>query len=115
MFTPIEQPPLWEFAEADSIFMKQMYLPKKGMVVPQHAHAYDHYTLLAHGALHVFSDEQDFGVVHAPKPIFIKAGVKHTLISMEPETVAYCIHNLTGRKEVEIVAEHQLEIAPCGA
>ena len=104
-FQPIEQPPVWEFAETNGIFIKQMPLPEVGMAVPQHSHEYDHYTMLATGSLKVIKNGVEMGVFHAPKPIFIEAGAKHLLISMEPNTLAYCIHR-TDR--MEIVEEHQV-------
>ncbi len=114
-FHPIEQPGSWEFASADGLFIKQMPLKDAGMAVPQHAHTYDHYTMLAAGSLKVIKDGVEIGIFKAPKPIFIEAGAKHLLISMEPNTLAYCIHNIARTGEVEIAEEHQLEIEPCGA
>lgn len=112
-FRPIEQPPVWEFGDAVAgIFIKQMPLPEVGMAVPQHSHEYDHYTMLATGCLKVIKDGVEIGVFHAPKPIFIEARAKHLLISMEPNTLAYCIHR-TDR--MGIIEEHKLEVEPCGA
>lgn len=109
-FYAIEQPPVWEFVGTDDIFIKQMPLPEKGMVVPQHSHTYSHYTMLATGSLRVIKDGVDIGVFHAPKPIWIEAGCKHLLISESPNTLAYCIHNLHGREDVDIADEHHIDI-----
>lgn len=113
-FYETEQPPDWEFVGVDGIFIKMMPLPNPGMAVPQHAHTYDHYTMLASGGLAVWADGVKMGEFDAPKPILIKAGVKHLLISTKPNTVAYCIHNLHGEDAVSIEEEHTLEIEPCG-
>ena len=114
-FIATEQPPLWEFFGVDGIFIKQMPLPRVGMAVPQHAHTYDHYTLLAAGGLSVWVDGVKIGDYEAPKPIFIKAGTKHLLISTQPNTIAYCIHNLHDEDAVDIKSEHELEVQSCGA
>jgi len=106
----VEQPEDWEFAGADGVFIKQMSLPKKGMVVPQHAHTYDHYTMLATGSLKVIKDGVEMGVFYAPKPIFIAAKAKHLLIAMVDDTLAYCIHNISETGEVEIAEFHEIDI-----
>lgn len=105
-----KQPDSWEFHGTDDIFIKQMFLPKSGMVVPQHAHAFDHYTLLASGSMQVWADGVKHGDYVAPSSIFIKAGIKHLLISRQDNTVAYCIHNLHGKDAVEVVETHELEV-----
>ena len=111
-FYETEQPDNWEFVGADGVFIKQMDLPKKGMVVPQHAHVYDHYTMLAKGSLQVIRDGVEIGIFHAPKPIFIPAKSKHLLIAMEDDTLAYCVHNLSHTGEVDIFEEHTVTILP---
>jgi 3-dehydroquinate synthase class II len=45
------------------------------------------------------------GDFKAPVPIHIKAGIKHTFLSLEPNTIVYCIH-ATGGDEVEVLDEH---------
>jgi len=111
-FYEVEQPESLEFTCADAVFVKQMSLPKKGMTVPQHSHTYDHTTFLATGALQVIRDGVDFGVFHAPVPIFIPAKTKHLLIAMADDTLAYCVHNLMHSGEVEIHELHTLDILP---
>lgn len=112
-FYPTEQPPDWEFFGVDGIFMKMMMLPRVGMVVPQHSHAYDHYTLLATGGMQVWVDGVKQAEYEAPTPILIRKGVKHMLISTQPNTLAYCIHNLHGEDAVAIEDEHKLEMESC--
>ena len=111
-FYEVEQPQDWEFAGADGVFIKQMSLPKRGMVIPQHAHTYDHYTMLATGSLKVIKDGEEIGIFHAPKPIFIAAKSKHMLIAMVDDTLAYCIHNISATGEVDIHDEHHIDILP---
>jgi hypothetical protein len=103
-----EQPPEWEHTGADGVFIKQMLLAQAGMMVPQHAHEYDHTTMLATGSVRVWIDGQLAGDHTAPKPLFIQARIKHTFQSLEPATLLYCIHNVAGRAGVKIHAEHQL-------
>jgi len=111
-FHETDQPESAEFSCVDAIFVKQMDLPKKGMVVPQHAHVYDHTTMVAKGSIRVIRDGVDLGVFYAPKPIFIRAKTKHLLIAMEDDTLAYCLHNLSHSGEVEIHEAHTIDILP---
>ena len=97
-----------DFALADGIHVKQMVLPKKGMVVPQHSHRYDHTTMLAHGSVHIFAGDEDLGYRKAPCPIFIHKGVKHLFLSLEDNTVLYCIHNIRRSGAIEVAEEHHI-------
>lgn len=105
----IEQPPLWEHTAPDGVFIKQMLLKDAGMLVPQHAHVYDHTSMLAVGAVRMWSDGELVGDYAAPCPIFIKAKVKHTFLSLEPGTLIYCIHNVSRTGHVDVHEEHHLK------
>lgn len=94
-----------EFSIVDNIFIKQMHLKDAGMFVPQHSHKYDHTSMLAVGSVRVWCDGALVGEFNAPKPIEIKAGTKHTFMSLEPNTIVYCIHN-TRDHDLEIDSEH---------
>lgn len=102
-----EQPPEWEYLAPDGIFIKQMFLKDSGTVVPQHSHVYDHVSMLAVGSVRAWADEVLLGEFKAPYPIHIKARVKHTFLTLEPNTLIYCVHNVRTQK-VEIHEEHQL-------
>lgn len=103
----IEQPPLWEHTSVDGVFIKQMLLKEQGTMVPQHAHVYDHTTMLAVGSVRVWVDGKLEGDFQAPHPLFIRSKVKHTFQSLEPNTLLYCIHRSRGGP-IAIHAEHQL-------
>lgn len=104
----IEQPPVWERTTPDGVFIKQMYLKVRGTLVPQHSHVYDHTSMLARGSVRAWAGDELLGDFTAPCPIFIKAKVKHTFLSLEHDTLIYCIHRLHGDdKTVPIHEEHQ--------
>lgn len=103
----VEQPPDWEHTSIDGVFIKQMYLKTSGSVVPQHAHVYDHTSMLARGRIKMWAGDEYIGEYAAPTPIFIKAKVKHTFQTLEPDTLIYCIHNV-GKGEVQVHEMHQL-------
>ena len=102
---------MWEHTGADGIFIKQMYIAEMGTMVPQHAHAYDHTTLLARGSVRVWLEGIRQGDFRAPQPLFIRAKLKHTFQSLEPDTLLYCIHNVARTGVVKIHAEHQFKTA----
>lgn len=94
-----------EWIVQDDIFIKQMFLRKAGIFVPQHSHKYDHASMLASGSIRVWCDDVLVGDFKAPHPISIKAGTKHTFQSLEP-SIVYCIHNISRQESVEIQSEH---------
>jgi quercetin dioxygenase-like cupin family protein len=103
-----EQPTGVEIHTADGVFIKQMVIRSYGTIVPQHAHVWDHTSMLAAGSVAVWREGQFDRTYDAPAAIFIKAGVKHLFQSLMPNTIIYCIHNLHGEQAVKILEEHQL-------
>jgi hypothetical protein len=104
-----DQPPSAEFITPDGVFIKEMLLPVAELYVQQHAQEYAHTSLLACGSVRVWAGKdgtsEDF---HAPAPIEIAAGVKHTFMSLEDNTVIYCIHNVSRTAgQVQVRDEHQ--------
>ena len=104
----IEQPYGVEIHFSDGIFIKQMHIPKAGTIVPQHAHEYDHLSMLAAGAVRVWAGGLSEKEYVAPIGIPIAAGVKHRFLSLVDNTVIYCIHNISRTGEVDIAEEHQI-------
>ncbi len=94
----------------ERIFVKQMHMEKAGVYVPKHKHDYDHCSMLAAGSIRVWHDEKLIGDFKAPQPLTVKAGIFHTFMSLEPNTLVYCIH-ATKDGEVEVAGE-QTEINP---
>lgn len=104
-FESVELPDV-EFTIQDGIFIKQMYLDRAGLYVPQHSHKYDHASMLASGSVRLWKDGELAGDFKAPTPINITAGTKHTFMSLEPNTVIYCIHRTDRHGIVEVDEEH---------
>jgi hypothetical protein len=96
-----------EFAVADGIFIKQMHMDRAGTYVPQHSHKYDHTSMLATGSIRVWQNDICIGDFKAPIPIEIKAGVKHTFVSLEPNTTVWCIHRIDRTGDVEVDEYHE--------
>ena len=104
----IEQPIRKDFRTVDGVQIIQMHIPQKGTVVPQHSHVYPHTSMLAIGSVRVWKDGEIIGEFKAPQPIFIEEHCKHTFMSLEDNTIIYCLHNLHGKDDVQIHEEHIL-------
>lgn len=107
------QPVSVDFALPDGIFIKQVHVRERGTYLPQHSHAYEHATMIAHGSVKVWVDGEldrrvPEGIYKAPVPVMIAAGVKHLFLALEDDTVLFCIHNASRSGEVEVLDEHQL-------
>lgn len=96
-------------AEADGVFVKQMVVPHAQTIVPQHAHAYAHLTMLAKGSMEVWAEAAFLGRFQAPAPIYIEANVKHSFLTLEDDTIAYCIHRTDRTGAIEIAELNSLE------
>lgn len=94
------------FHDADDIFFKQYRLPKDALV-PQHAHDYDHTTLVASGRIRAWCGEELLGDIDGPQALTIRAHCKHTFLALA-DTVIYCVHNMRGREAYKISQEHRL-------
>lgn len=104
----ITQPYGVETITTDGVFIKQMFIRNAGTCVPQHAHVWDHTSLLAKGSVFCWKDGKLDQRYEAPAAILVKAGVKHMFQSLEDDTILYCIHNLHSEDKVAVLAEHDL-------
>lgn len=103
-----EQPHCVEHFTADGVYVRQIVVKKKGSLIPQHAHAYDHLTMIVKGSVKVWEDGVPKDDRKAPDSIYIKAGTKHGFLTLEADTILYCIHNVSRTGQVEISDEHQI-------
>lgn len=85
-----------------NIFSRMMHFKRAGDIEVEHAHQFDHLTLLAKGRLKVKVN----GVVSefaAPHMIYIEKNKVHELEALVDGTVAYCIHALRNKDNDEII------------
>ena len=108
--TCLEQPPAdLEWVTNDGIFLKEMRLAKAGTLVPQHAHTYEHTSIILRGMVRVWKDGDLLGDFSPPRALRIPARAKHTFMSLVADTSVLCVHNLNGLTHVSVLEEHQLE------
>ncbi len=105
-----DQPTTTDIKIVDGVFVKTMQCRHAGMVLPQHAHSYDHLSVIAAGAVRVFADDRLMGHFEAPHSLVIKARVKHRFETLVPGVLILCIHNARRAEdgEVAIHEEHHL-------
>jgi hypothetical protein len=104
------QPRTSDLKIVDGIFVKVIDVPDAWTLIPQHSHAHDHVSLIATGAVQVYVGRSAPFEAIAPCALTIVAGVKHSFLSLEPNTRICCIHNVERTGEVEVLEEHQLEL-----
>jgi quercetin dioxygenase-like cupin family protein len=83
-----------DFFEANGVAIKQLAIKDKGTVVFQHKHEYDHVSLISVGGIQVWINGARQDDVTAPDALTIKANVEHEFVTIEDNTVLYCIHNI---------------------
>lgn len=95
----------------DGIFAKSTTFPRAGMVAPQHAHSYDHLSIISSGAVEVEKDGKSLGYYGAPSVIHIEARAKHLFRILQSGTTVVCIHNSDRAEagEIAIHEEHHLD------
>ena len=103
----VEQP-IGTVSEADGVTVVTMRVPRAQTIVPQHAHAYDHLTLIGYGALDAWAGQSFMGRFRAGQTLLIKADVKHSFVTLVDDTVAYCIHRTDRTGAIEITSEHRI-------
>ena len=112
-YTPhADQPTTVDIKIADGIFAKSTTFPSAGMVAPQHAHEYDHLSIIASGAVEVEKDGVSLGYFEAPAVIHIEARAKHLFRIVHFDTTVICVHNSDRAEagEIAIHEEHHLDM-----
>jgi mannose-6-phosphate isomerase-like protein (cupin superfamily) len=79
------------------IYFRALLLPDKGDLVPQHAHDYDHVTLVCAGAVRMWVNGVWVEDIPAFRAVLVKAGAEHVFQALHPMTRLACVHNLAGK------------------
>ena len=92
------------------IYCKIYRVPEAGTIIPQHAHVYDHQTMVMQGAVYVERSGQPSGRYDAPAIVKIRAQEKHAFTTLAPNTVLACVHNADHLDDGEpaVAEEHHL-------
>lgn len=98
----------YEVTTADGIWIKRYTFPVAGSIVAQHAHVWDHTTMIVTGAVYLWRDGVLDGRHDGPACLFVKAGVKHTFQTIENDTTVLCIHNALHPQVAAVLDEHRV-------
>jgi len=98
----VERMPTVQLGCVANLFSRMMHFNNAGDIEYGHTHSFDHLTLLAKGKLKVTVEGQVTEFT-APHMIYIKADKMHELVSLEDDTVAFCIHALRDKKHEDIL------------
>lgn len=101
----VQQPVSTDVAIYGGIFAKRHVLPVAGTYVPQHAHAYDHLSVITAGGMRAWCDGALLGDFYAPHELRIGAHTKHVFMSLADATSFYCLHSVDAFEESE---QHEL-------
>jgi quercetin dioxygenase-like cupin family protein len=84
---------------SSGVYAKETRIPA-GQVLVQHAHKYDHLSILAQGSVEVLVDGKK-KILHAPACLTIEANKHHGVKSLT-DVIWYCIHATSCADEDEI-------------
>lgn len=101
------QPEETDIAICPGLFVKTAVFTA-GTFIPQHAHTFDHLSVVAYGGVVVWADGECLGEFWAPKGIYIRARVKHLFRALVDRTTVLCIHRLNDDGEIGIAEHHRI-------
>lgn len=87
--------------EVAGIYFRSVFLPFKGMTVPQHMHDHDHATFCGSGSARVYVNDQFHCDVKAGHAIEIKAGKRHLFEALEDDTRLTCVHDIASVEAIK--------------
>jgi hypothetical protein len=88
-----EHQPTTDLTLYAGIYAKVWTIADRGTVLPQHAHEWDHISLIASGKVHIWQRDDYLGVYTAPAMVKIPARAFHRFETITDNVVIVCIHN----------------------
>lgn len=88
-----EHQPYSELTLFAGIYLKTWTVQDRGTLLPQHAHTWDHISLIVSGVVRIWADEELLGDFSGPHAVKIAAGVKHSFLTLSDMVRIACIHN----------------------
>ena len=87
--------------EASGLYFRSITLPEAGTYIPQHTHDHDHATLVCSGKARAWCDGICIGDKGKGEVFEVTAGHKHEFVSLEPNTMMVCIHNIESAMSIK--------------
>lgn len=90
-----------------NVYIRQIPMPKKGMIIHGHTHNFDHTTIIFKGSVHIKAELPNGKIIDkdfkSPSYCLIRAEVKHEITSLEDNTEFWCVYShRTPKGEVSI-------------
>ena len=85
--------PIYTIGSAGNVYVRMMTFPEVGIEEKPHKHIFDHIQILATGKVKITVDGKESEHT-APKMIYIKKYVAHSIVAIEPNTILMCVHGL---------------------
>lgn len=87
--------------EVEGIYFRSVFLPFKGMSVPQHRHDVSHPTYCGSGKARLYENGRFVCDVEAGRAVKVRAGVDHLFEALEDNTRLTCIFDAARALELE--------------
>lgn len=87
--------------EVAGFYFRSVLIKKANICVSQHVHDYDHALYVGAGSARVWVDDELKGDYPAGHAIEIKAGKRHCVMSLEPNTRLSCIHDRASAERIK--------------
>lgn len=87
--------------EVEGIYFRSVFLPFKGMTIPQHRHDVAHPTLCGSGKARLYVDGRFCCDIEAGHAVPIKAGVDHLFEALEDDTRLTCVFDAARANEIK--------------
>jgi quercetin dioxygenase-like cupin family protein len=101
-----EHQPEGELTLYAGIFCKTWRVSDAGSLLPQHAHAHPHISLIMSGAVRVWAGADLLGDYRAPATVKIAAHMLHQFLTLADNVTIACIH----AEDAVVVEEHNLDL-----
>lgn len=109
---PTREPIVNTVLVAGNVFIKTYTVPDANTVIGQHSHTYAHASQIASGSARFWKDGEYLCDVTAPHSVEVEAHAKHTILTLEPNTVLNCIHCVStadAAASIDEIEEHLIE------
>lgn len=93
--------PLEQISEVGGFYFRSVTFKEVGTIIPQHVHDHDHVTFVGHGRFRGWKDGEWIGDRSAGQAFFIPKGSAHIFMSLEPDSLLTCVHDVASALSVK--------------
>lgn len=93
--------PVERITEVGGLYFRSVLFTDAGIIIPQHVHDHDHVTFVGSGRFRGWKDGEWIGDRVAGQAFEIPAGSSHLFMSLEPNSLLTCVHNVESALSVK--------------